>query len=250
MKVAITLNSKSLDQEMDSRFGRCPYYYIWDADLKTGEFLENPYCESGSGAGVQAGQLVANQNVDVLITGNVGPKASEVLKSAKVEIISNVKGIVSEVLEAYRNNTLKSEASPAVTPQAVPASGSKVSSEGGKRIAVSSEGDELLDAHVAEHFGRCPFYIVATVIEDKIKKVEAIQNPYYGQAHEPGRMPVFLKEHNVNVMISGGMGQRAVGFFNQFGIDVVTGASGTIKETMEAYLQGKIKGAAPCNQGQ
>jgi predicted Fe-Mo cluster-binding NifX family protein len=48
------------------------------------------------------------------------------------------------------------------------------------------------------------------------------------------------------VIIAGGMGQRAVGFFNEFEIEAVTGASGKVEAVVEAYLNGSLKGNDPC----
>jgi predicted Fe-Mo cluster-binding NifX family protein len=47
-------------------------------------------------------------------------------------------------------------------------------------------------------------------------------------------------------MISGGRGGRAIGFFDQYGIQVATGASGKVSDVIQAYLDGKLSGAAPC----
>jgi predicted Fe-Mo cluster-binding NifX family protein len=47
-------------------------------------------------------------------------------------------------------------------------------------------------------------------------------------------------------MIAGGMGPRAIDFFNQFGIDVATGVQGKVKDVVEAYLRGEIQGIVAC----
>ena len=48
-------------------------------------------------------------------------------------------------------------------------------------------------------------------------------------------------------MLAGGMGRRAVAFFEEFGIQAVTGASGTVRHALEQYLGGKLQGAEPCS---
>ena len=84
-------------------------------------------------------------------------------------------------------------------------------------------------------------------IEDgKIKDVNSVANPYYASHGEPGQVPAFIRDQGANVMLAGGMGGRAVAFFEQFGIEAVTGASGNVKDAVEAYLGGKIEGAEPC----
>jgi len=49
-------------------------------------------------------------------------------------------------------------------------------------------------------------------------------------------------------MIAGGMGGRAFAFFEQFGIEAVTGASGKIQSVVEQYLSGELQGKKPCSQ--
>ena len=51
-------------------------------------------------------------------------------------------------------------------------------------------------------------------------------------------------------MLTGGMGRRALDFFAQYGIEPVTGASGTVRLALEQYLGGDLEGAAPCAQSQ
>ena len=50
------------------------------------------------------------------------------------------------------------------------------------------------------------------------------------------------------VMLSGGMGGRAIQFFDQFGIQAATGATGTVRSALESYLGGELVGAAPCKE--
>jgi hypothetical protein len=51
-------------------------------------------------------------------------------------------------------------------------------------------------------------------------------------------------------MLTGGMGGRAIMFFQQFGIEGVTGAYGTVRQSVERYLGGQLKGAAPCKESE
>ncbi len=75
--------------------------------------------------------------------------------------------------------------------------------------------------------------------------VSAVANPYYGN-HQPGQVPAFIHSHNVDVMVSGGMGAGAISFFNQYGIEAATGAAGLVRDAVEAYLKGELSGGASC----
>ena len=113
------------------------------------------------------------------------------------------------------------------------------------RIALSADNDNGLDSVISPHFGRCPFYVFVDVDGREVTSITAESNPFFAQ-HEPGAVPGFINEHGVKVMLTGGMGRRAVVFFDQFGIEPVTGASGTVRHALEQYLGGQLRGAAPC----
>jgi predicted Fe-Mo cluster-binding NifX family protein len=49
-------------------------------------------------------------------------------------------------------------------------------------------------------------------------------------------------------MLSGGMGGRAIALFEEYGIRPATGATGTVREALTAYLEGDLDAAAPCNE--
>ncbi len=116
------------------------------------------------------------------------------------------------------------------------------------RIAISVETNNGLDSNVAFHFGRCPYYAFVDVEENEVQAVEIIDNPYYNN-HQPGTVPALVKEHNADVMLSGGMGRRAVSLFQEFDIKAATGAEGTIRTALKSYLGGELSEAAPCEEG-
>jgi predicted Fe-Mo cluster-binding NifX family protein len=113
------------------------------------------------------------------------------------------------------------------------------------RIAISADENNGLDSAVGSHFGRCPYFVLIDVEEQAIQAVQTIANPYYHQ-HQPGQVPGFIHSQGANVMLSGGMGGRAVAFFQQYGIEPVTGAAGTVRQTVERFLGGQLQGSAPC----
>lgn len=113
------------------------------------------------------------------------------------------------------------------------------------RIAVSADSNRGADSLVSPHFGRSPYFVLVDVEDGDIVRVETVANPYFGN-HQPGQVPAFIHGRKANVMLSGGMGAGAVSFFNQYGIEVATGASGTVREAVGFYLAGTLQGAQPC----
>jgi len=85
----------------------------------------------------------------------------------------------------------------------------------------------------------------AQVGQQAVQSVESVENPYYAN-HQPGEVPGFINGLGAQVMLSGGMGGRAVAFFKQFGIEPATGARGTVRAALTQYLGGNLTGAAPC----
>ncbi len=115
------------------------------------------------------------------------------------------------------------------------------------RIAVSAEDNNDLDSIVSPHFGRCPHFVLVDMDGQEVKAISVVDNLYYGN-HRPGQVPAFINSHGVNVMLTGGMGRRAIAFFEEFGIRPVTGAAGTVRQSLERYLGGVLQGAAPCRE--
>jgi predicted Fe-Mo cluster-binding NifX family protein len=82
---------------------------------------------------------------------------------------------------------------------------------------------------------------------NEITQVQTVENPFYGH-HQPGQVPSFVHQQGAEVMLTGGMGGRALGFFEQHGIQAVTGASGTVREAVAQFASGTLAGAGPCRE--
>jgi len=109
------------------------------------------------------------------------------------------------------------------------------------KIAISTEGDE-----VCPHFGRAPLFSLITIENNKVLEKEILSNP----GHSVGSIPQFLNSQGATSIITGGMGQRAIQFFAQYGIDVIMGVSGKITSVIERILDGTLEGGESiCNPG-
>jgi len=117
------------------------------------------------------------------------------------------------------------------------------------RIAIASEDERGLDSLVSQHFGRCPYYTLVEVEAGEVKEVKVVNNPFYGSHGQPGEVPGFIRSQGAQVIITGGMGPRALGFFNQFGIEAISGAFGRVREALNAYFGGRLSGSLPCREG-
>ena len=98
----------------------------------------------------------------------------------------------------------------------------------------------LVEEKLSLHFGHCDQFAIIDVNEEtsEISKRKDLTPP----VHEPGALPRWLHENNVNVIIAGGMGQRAQQLFAQNDIKVVVGASsGTPEELVTSFLQDTLQ---------
>ncbi len=107
------------------------------------------------------------------------------------------------------------------------------------RIALPCSNNNGLESEISMHFGRSPYYTFVDVEGNEIKSFKVLPVPF--AEHGPGDLPNFVKENEGNIVIAYGMGGRAVDFFNQLGINVVTGASGTVKEAVAAFLKDNLE---------
>jgi len=102
MKIAISATSPSLDAEVDPRFGRCQYFIIVDPQTLEFEAAENTNIMASGGAGIASAQMVANKEVQAVLTGNCGPNAYQALEAAGVQVITGVAGKIRDAIEGYK----------------------------------------------------------------------------------------------------------------------------------------------------
>ena len=107
MKVAITSSGNNLSAKLDERFARSNYWYIHDSSSEEGYFLDNAdNAETEHGAGIKAATKLIELTIESLITGDLGPKATNVLKN-KVTVFKGDKNkSIGENLNLFMNNKL------------------------------------------------------------------------------------------------------------------------------------------------
>lgn len=107
MKIALSTSGENLQSQLDLRFGRCKYFYIYDLDNKHGYIIENQGLKANEGAGIVASQQLVEENIDVIITGNLGPNAFNIIEKADIVAYKANEGNLNEVLDKYNNNILE-----------------------------------------------------------------------------------------------------------------------------------------------
>jgi predicted Fe-Mo cluster-binding NifX family protein len=114
MNLAVTSSGPNLDDRMEARFGRCPYFILIDPDTLAFEAVENPNIALSGGAGIQSAQIMAERGVTTVLTGNCGPNAFKVFGAAGIQVVAGVDGTVREAVEKFKAGGLKSAEAPSV----------------------------------------------------------------------------------------------------------------------------------------
>jgi predicted Fe-Mo cluster-binding NifX family protein len=114
------------------------------------------------------------------------------------------------------------------------------------RIAIAVEEDGTQEK-VAEHFGRCARFILCEIDEKKnIVKRETYDNPLAGRHSGACQIPGYVRQFSINSIIAGGMGQKAIMKFEQFGIEVITAPGLLCEEAITLLMEGKLNGYTAC----
>lgn len=108
MKIAVTSTGRTLDSQVDPRFGRAQYIIIADTVTMNFEVLENQANISAvSGAGIGAAASIVDRQVEYLMTGYCGPKAFKVLEAAGVKVINDTNGTVELALQQLEHGSFR-----------------------------------------------------------------------------------------------------------------------------------------------
>jgi len=114
MKIAVTSTGPTLDDNVEVRFGRCPYFLFIDTDTMQYESIENPNIALGGGAGIQSAQFMSEKGVTTVLTGNCGPNAFSVFGQAGIQVIVGVSGVVRNAVEQFKTGAFSSASGPSV----------------------------------------------------------------------------------------------------------------------------------------
>jgi predicted Fe-Mo cluster-binding NifX family protein len=107
------------------------------------------------------------------------------------------------------------------------------------KVCIPSIGNKGLGDLVGEHFGRVPFYTIVDLDTNEVKVIPNTSQHMGGMGYAP---EIMLKE-KVDTMICTDLGRRAISMFENFGIGVYIGATGFVRDAVEAFNQGKLKRA-------
>ena len=109
MKIAISSAGKKITDNISDVFARCPYFIIAeirDEKVQKVEAMENKIANQLGQAGIAAAQLMAENDVEAIITGNIGPRAMDALRQFNIGVYYD-KGVIEEALQKFISKSLE-----------------------------------------------------------------------------------------------------------------------------------------------
>jgi predicted Fe-Mo cluster-binding NifX family protein len=106
------------------------------------------------------------------------------------------------------------------------------------KICVSAVANSL-DAQVDPRFGRCPYFVI---VDSETMQFEAVPNMASGATGGAGiQAAQTIANEGVKVVITGNVGPNAFQALSAAGIKIVTGAFGTVRESVAKFKGGELK---------
>ena len=106
------------------------------------------------------------------------------------------------------------------------------------KICVSAVANSL-DAQLDPRFGRCPYFVI---VDLESMQFEAIPNNASGAMGGAGiQAAQTIAGKGVAVLITGNVGPNAFQALSAAGIKIVTGAFGTVRESVEKFKRGELR---------
>lgn len=203
--------------------------------------LECPHCHKEIDIFKTGGGERTAKEMNVTFLGRLPFELSLVEAGDLGKPFTNVKpdGPFSKALNEIVNN-VEMQCEAEVPADTAPKEEVKVAAGSKMKIAIP-----LAEGKLTNHFGHCEQFAIIDVDGDKIDNKELVTPP----PHEPGVLPRWLGEMGVNLIIAGGMGQRAISLFQERGVRVITGAPNLEpEELVSQYLSGTLQtGANVCD---
>lgn len=229
-RICFSSEGKTLDSQIDPRFGRCRYFLL--VDVKNGEkvnfeVIENKGALQGSGAGISAAEQMSESNVDVLITGDVGPKAGNILNQLEIEVVKT-RGFIEVELKKYLNNeemtVIDNSSSSSVLTE-----NKNTFIDDSQRVFIPLMNDADENSEISFHFGHAPYFGLYNV---KSKELTIKENSLNHSDLSKSPVDQIIESTNPTIVFAQDMGARAIGLFAEKGVKLKTGSYKTVKEVI------------------
>jgi len=97
------------------------------------------------------------------------------------------------------------------------------------KLLIAIENNKWVDSKLSEHFGHCPYF---AIYETNTKEITIVKNNL--NHSDSANTPVDqIMKFKPDIVFTLGIGQRAIGLFNEKGVKLRTGNYKTVKEVIE-----------------
>jgi len=102
MIIAIAANENNLNAFVNSHFGRCDWYYLYDLETHIGSFIENPAKRNPEKAGCDAAGLLIDKKISMAIAGRFGSKVVDLFRRNNIQMVipeiqETLSGIINQI---------------------------------------------------------------------------------------------------------------------------------------------------------
>jgi len=112
------------------------------------------------------------------------------------------------------------------------------------KVCIPTETNDGKAAQIFGHFGSAPYF---TICDTEKNTIEIIDNANQHHAHGSCQPLSVLNGKKVDVIVTGGMGGRAVMMLNNAGVKAYQAIIGTVEDVLTQYASGSLKEITPEN---
>lgn len=104
MKIALP----SVGNKIDNHFGHCDYFTVLTVDTQTKQITATEEVPSPAGCGCKSNiaSILAQMGVTLMLAGNMGEGAVNVLNASGINVIRGCSGDINEVAQVWLDGTL------------------------------------------------------------------------------------------------------------------------------------------------
>ncbi len=107
MKIAIPVDENRIDSTVCKSYSHAPYFLLYDLKTKEYQFLWNQFDETIKRADITATQILADQQVHVLVTKHCARHTASLVNSADIRVYRAKYDTVQENIDAFERNDLE-----------------------------------------------------------------------------------------------------------------------------------------------
>ncbi len=105
MKILISATGKDIESNIDATFGRAPFFLIVGPKSEEVKVIENKARDRSSGVGITSVNVVLNEEMDAVITKDIGPEAYKVFESCGIKIYQ-AEGKIKDAIQDFKEGKL------------------------------------------------------------------------------------------------------------------------------------------------